>query len=177
MKHRLNFKNLECCIVDDESFIQKIIKSILVSLDVKDIRLASDGAEGYKLLQAKPTDLIFIDWTMEPMSGIELLEKIRSSDEPEIAETPVIMLTAHSEQEYVKKAIVAGANDYLVKPVSPLLLRQRIEGIFKKQLPLSVKTGRARAKPKGISAPPGIKPKKKEDITEDDFFEICIEGE
>ncbi len=173
MGYTLDFRNLECCIVDDEPFIQKIIKSILVSLDVKDIRLAKDGTEGYQLLQAKPTDLIFIDWTMEPMSGIELLEKIRSSDKPEIAETPVIMLTAHSEQDYVKKAIVAGANDYLVKPVSPLLLQQRIEGIFKKQLPLSVKTSRTKPKEKPSSSQ--IKPKKKTEPQEDDFLEISIE--
>ncbi|WP_053005678.1 response regulator [Kiloniella spongiae] len=173
MRHRLDFKNLACCIVDDEPFIQKIIKSILISLDVKDIRLAKDGAEGYQLLQAKPTDLIFIDWTMEPMSGIELLEKIRASDKQEIAETPVIMLTAHSEQDYVKKAISAGANDYLVKPVSPLLLQQRIEGIFKKQLPLNAKV--SRIKPKETISAAGIKPKKKEKPQNSEFLEISVE--
>ncbi|WP_179188097.1 response regulator [Kiloniella majae] len=175
MSHKLDFRNLECCIVDDEPFIQKIIKSILISLDVKDIRLAKNGTEGYQLLKAKPTDLIFIDWTMEPMSGIELLEKIRSSDEPEIAKTPVIMLTAHSEQDYVEKAIIAGANDYLVKPVSPLLLQQRIEGIFKKQHPLSVKT--SRTKPKGKLSAKGIEPAKKEKHQDTEFVEISATDE
>ncbi|WP_421783999.1 response regulator [Kiloniella litopenaei] len=168
MGYKLDFKNLECCIVDDEPFIQRIVKSILTSLGVRDIRMAGDGAGGYKLLKRKPADLIFIDWTMKPISGIDLVKKIRSSDDQNIADIPIIMLTAHSEREYVEQAVQAGANDYLVKPVSPKLLRQRIEGIFKNRLPLSEET--RRTKPKPLKAKP-------EETEEDDFFEISVKEE
>ena len=133
----MNFKNLTCCIVDDEPFVQKIVKSILNSLGVRDIRLANSGEEGFDLLKTKPADLIFVDWTMEPMSGIQLIKKIRSSDRPYISEVPIIMLTAHSERKHVEQAVRAGADDFLVKPISPNLLRRRIEGIFKDRRPLS----------------------------------------
>ena len=168
MGYKLDFKNLECCIVDDEPFIQRIVKSILTSLGVRDIRVANDGAGGYKLLQRKPADLIFVDWTMKPISGIDLVKKIRSSNDQNIADIPIIMLTAHSEREYVEQAVQAGANDYLVKPVSPKLLRQRIEGIFKNRLPLSEEIGRA--KPKTLFK----NPSKTED---DDFFDISVKDE
>lgn len=165
MGYKLDFKNLECCIVDDEPFIQRIIKSILTSLGVRDIRLADDGAAGYKLLQKKPTDLIFIDWTMEPTPGIDLVKQIRTSNNTQISNTPIIMLTAHSERDYVEKAIQAGANDYLVKPVSPKLLQQRIEGIFKTRLPLSEEI--KRTKPKTTENTPSR-------TDNDDFVEISV---
>jgi two-component system, chemotaxis family, chemotaxis protein CheY len=166
--YELDFKNLECCIVDDEPFIQRIVKSILTSLGVRDIRMAGDGAAGYKLLQRKPADLIFIDWTMKPISGIDLVKKIRASNQKEIAEIPIVMLTAHSERKYVEQAVLAGANDYLVKPVSPKLLQQRIEGIFKSRLPLSEET--RRTKPNRIVPPSSNK-------EDEGFLEISIEDD
>ena len=138
----MDFQNLECCIVDDEPFIQRLIKSILSSLGVRNIRLARSGIDGFDLLEVKPADLIFIDWAMKPMSGLELIKKIRSSDCSDIAGIPIIMLTAHSERKYIEQAVLAGANDYLIKPVSPNLLRKRIERIFKNRAPLSQRLGK-----------------------------------
>ncbi len=167
MKKQLDFSLLDVCIVDDEAFIQKLIKSILMSLDVKQIRIASNGGEGYGLLEAKAADLIIIDWTMAPMTGVDLVRKIRASDNKIITETPAIMLTAHSERDYVEKAIKAGANDYLVKPISPKLLQQRIEGIFKSRVPLSHQEA-ATGRPK----PPAPN---KDSEEADDFLEFTIE--
>ncbi|WP_299381225.1 response regulator [uncultured Kiloniella sp.] len=138
----MDFQNLECCIVDDEPFIQRLIKSILSSLGVRNIRLARSGIDGFDLLEVKPADLIFIDWTMKPMSGLELIKKIRSSNCSDISGIPIIMLTAHSERKYIEQAVLAGANDYLIKPVSPNLLRKRIERIFKNRAPLNQRLGK-----------------------------------
>ena len=158
MATKLDFGQLEICIAEDDRFMQKLIKSMLDSLGVNKIRLASDGDEAYGLLRFAPSDLILIDWSMKPTSGIDLVRKIRKSKDKTLADTPVIMLTAHSEREYVEKAVIAGANDYLVKPVSPLLLKQRINGIFKTRMPISMqaKISPAKIKPKKkiSSAPP-----------------------
>ncbi|MFD2205984.1 response regulator [Kiloniella antarctica] len=137
MDKTLDFGLLDFCVAEDDSFMQKLVKTMLISLGAKNIRLASDGTEAYELLRIKAPDLIFIDWTMKPTTGIDLVKKIREDSDPIISSVPIIMLTAHSKREFVEKAVIAGANDYLVKPVSPLLLQKRIEAIFKNRIPLS----------------------------------------
>ncbi|WP_419905294.1 response regulator [Kiloniella sp.] len=138
MNTTLDFELLDYCIAEDDSFMQKLIKTMLVTLGAKNVRIASDGTEAFELVSIKPPDLIFIDWSMKPTSGIDLVRNIRKDPDPIISSLPIIMLTAHSEREFVEKAVIAGANDYLVKPVSPLLLQKRIEGLFKDRTPLSL---------------------------------------
>ena len=137
MDKTLDFELLDFFIAEDDLFMQKLVKTMLISLGAKNIRLASDGTEAYEILRIKPPDLIFIDWSMKPTTGIDLVKKIREDTDPVVSSIPIIMLTAHSKREFVEKAVIAGANDYLVKPVSPLLLQKRIVGMFKNRTPLS----------------------------------------
>ncbi|MEH6631201.1 MAG: response regulator [Halopseudomonas aestusnigri] len=170
MDKTLDFGLLEYCIAEDDSFMQNLIKTMLVTLGAKNIRIASDGTEAYEFLRIKTPDLIFIDWSMKPTSGIDLVRQIRKNPHPSISSVPIIMLTAHSEREYVEKAMVAGANDYLVKPVSPLLLQKRIEGLFKNRTPLSFQSS------------PGEDPlarqfKNNTSSEDDDFMELSLEDD
>lgn len=170
MDKTLDFGLLEYCIAEDDSFMQKLIKTMLVTLGAKNIRIASDGTEAYEFLRIKTPDLIFIDWSMKPTSGIDLVRQIRKDHRPAISTVPIIMLTAHSEREYVERAVVAGANDYLVKPVSPLLLQKRIEGFFKNRAPLSFQSASA-------TAPLAARLKNNNSPEDGDLMELSLEDD
>ncbi|WP_020591132.1 response regulator [Kiloniella laminariae] len=128
----LDFEPIQFLVVEDNEYMQKIVKTILTTFGAKDIHIAPSGKEALQRLSLKVPDIIIIDWAMKPMSGIELVKAIRAAKVPSISQAPILMLTGHSERENVEEAVVAGINDFLVKPVSPLLLYKRIEHILKK---------------------------------------------
>lgn len=120
-------------VVDDMLTIRKIAKKILTELHFKNIYEASDGNEAWQILnKEKPFDLIICDWNMPKLTGLELLKKIRST--PEVAETPFILLTAESDMAQVKIAIEAGVDDYVLKPFTADILRNRLEITHQKVL-------------------------------------------
>ncbi|MBY0385072.1 response regulator [bacterium] len=113
-------------VVDDMLTIRKIAKKILTELHFKNIHEASDGNEAWQIInKEKPFDLVICDWNMPKLTGLELLQKIRST--PEIAETPFILLTAESDMAQVKIAIQAGVDDYVLKPFTADILKNRLE--------------------------------------------------
>lgn len=82
----------------------------------RNIAAAKDGREAWQLLQAQEYSLIFLDMNMPFWNGLELIEKIRTSETPNRS-TPAIAVTAHVHSEQHQALIAAGFNDYLVKPV------------------------------------------------------------
>ena len=92
-------------------------RDLLVQLLEDDYELseATDGRQGLEMaVQVKP-DLILLDIGMPDMDGYEVAKKIRSNDE--IKDTPIIAVTAHAMEGDEKKALEAGCNDYLPKPI------------------------------------------------------------
>lgn len=86
----------------------------------------SNGIEALDLLRTKPSafDLVILDIVMAGMDGIQVLEKLKR--DPELRHLPVIMISAMDEMEHVVRCIEMGADDYLLKPFDPVLLRARI---------------------------------------------------
>jgi two-component system, chemotaxis family, chemotaxis protein CheY len=120
-------------IVDDMLTIRKITKKTLNELHFKKIEEASTGAEAWQIISKEPPfDLIICDWNMPKMTGLELLQKIRST--PEIAETPFILLTAESDMAQVKTAIQAGVDDYILKPFTSDTFKARLEAVHQRVL-------------------------------------------
>lgn len=123
-------REVRVLVIDDLKLVRKIINDTLGELGFKSIEEATDGAEAMERLENaanenRPFGLIFCDWNMPVMSGYDFLVKLRSIEA--LKSVPVIMVTAESEQANVLKAIKAGANDYLVKPISKTALLKKIE--------------------------------------------------
>ena len=120
-------------IVDDMLTIRKITKKTLVDMHFKHIQEASTGMEAWQIIsKSPPFDFIICDWNMPKMTGLEVLQKIRST--PELAETPFILLTAESDIAQVKTAIDAGVDDYVLKPFTADTLKARLEAVHQKIL-------------------------------------------
>ena len=113
-------------LVDDSMFVRKQLEQILLSEGFDVIASADNGYEGvekYKELFPK-IDLVTMDITMPVMDGITALEKIIEFDD----EATIIMISALGKQDLVKKALVIGAKNYIVKPLDRGKVLERVLG-------------------------------------------------
>ena len=110
-------------VADDSSTMRKIILRSLQAVGVTEITEAADGAEALSLFRPGEFDLVLTDWNMPGMTGLEVLQGIRSQD----TAIPVIMVTTEAEKTRVMEAIQAGVSDYLVKPFTADTLREKLE--------------------------------------------------
>jgi len=115
-------------VVDDYSTMIRIIRNLLRQLGFDDVDEANDGASALAKMRAKRYGLVISDWNMEPMTGFDLLQQVRS--DPGLGETPFIMVTAESKTENVIAAKKAGVNNYIVKPFNAQTLKAKIEAVF-----------------------------------------------
>ena len=117
-------------VVDDFSTMRRIIKNILRQLGFSNIVEADDGSTAWETLNKDKIDFIISDWNMPKMPGIELLRKVRSSEE--FAALPFLMVTAEAQQENIIEAVQAKVSNYIVKPFTAETLGQKIDKIFDK---------------------------------------------
>jgi len=117
-------------IVDDSMFVAKQLNQILTSEGYQVVATAGDGLEGYeKYKELYPNlDLVTMDITMPKMDGLTALQKIIEFDK----EARVIMISALGKQDLVKQALVAGAKNYIVKPLDRKKVLERFLGVVSK---------------------------------------------
>jgi CheY-like chemotaxis protein len=117
-------------IVDDEPFMRATIKHMLRSIGQFEVSEAGDGAAALTLVSEVEPELILCDIGMLPMSGLEFVRRLRGLDDPGLARTQVIMLTANAQERTVKDAARLAISGYLLKPVSPRRLGARMRALF-----------------------------------------------
>jgi two-component system, chemotaxis family, chemotaxis protein CheY len=115
-------------VVDDYTTMVRIIRNLLRQLGFADIDDARDGTAALAKMHSKRYGLVISDWNMHPMTGFELLREVRA--DPEIGQTPFIMVTAESKTDNVIAARKAGVNNYIVKPFNAQTLQAKIEAVF-----------------------------------------------
>jgi len=115
-------------VVDDYNTMIRIIRNLLKQIGFQDVDDAADGTAALGKLREKHYGLVISDWNMEPMTGYELLKEVRQ--DPGLAKTPFIMVTAESKTENVIAAKKAGVNNYIVKPFNAQTLQSKIEAVF-----------------------------------------------
>ena len=123
-------KNMTILVVDDFSTMRRIIKNILRQLGFSNIHEADDGTTAWETLNKTKIDFVISDWNMPNMPGIELLRKVRGSEE--FANLPFLMVTAEAQQENIIEAVQAKVSNYIVKPITAETLGQKIDKIFDK---------------------------------------------
>lgn len=117
-------------VVDDSMFVAKQIGQILTSEGYEVVATAADGLDGvekYKEL-CPNVDLVTMDITMPKMDGITALEQIMAFDK----NAKVVMISALGKEELVKKALLLGAKNYIVKPLDRKKVLERISTVLSK---------------------------------------------
>lgn len=119
--------SIKVMLVDDHALIREGIKQLLEfdgSIEV--IEQAGDGFECLEKLKAVKPDILLLDINMPKMNGIEVLETLKAKKDP----VKVLILTVHSEVEYLVKAVDIGANGYILKDSGSMELKQAIMDII-----------------------------------------------
>ncbi|MGG1847712.1 response regulator transcription factor [Bacillus wiedmannii] len=118
-------------IVDDEKEIRKLI-TIYLKNEGYEVLQAGDGEEGLEIVRKRDVHLIVLDIMMPKIDGIHMCMKVR-----EIAEMPIIMLSAKTQDMDKVLGLTTGADDYVTKPFNPLELIARIKSQLRRYMKMS----------------------------------------
>ena len=120
---------MKLLVVDDSSTMRRIIKNTLARLGYKDVLEGADGIEGWEQMNTNPDiDMLITDWNMPEMNGLELVKKVRGDDR--FKDTPIIMVTTEGGKAEVITALKAGVNNYIVKPFTPQVLKEKLSAVM-----------------------------------------------
>lgn len=120
---------MKLLVVDDSSTMRRIIKNTLQRLGYTDILEAEHGVEAWGILdQTEGISVLITDWNMPEMNGLELVKKTRADDR--YKDIPIIMVTTEGGKSEVITALKAGVNNYIVKPFTPQVLKEKLEVVL-----------------------------------------------
>jgi len=119
-------EHIKILVMDSDHRIADLVKRVLFSLGFKHTFYAKSGQEGLDILKAEKIDMVITDWDMKPMSGIDFITHIRTSDTSPNRLLPIIMLTGKTQQHHVMEARDAGITEFVVKPFSAKTICDRI---------------------------------------------------
>lgn len=116
---------MQALIVDDSRAMRAIIAKILRELGFGSLQ-ASNGCEALDLLkQGAAVDVVFVDWNMPEMNGLEFIRRVRSDRSYD--GLPLILVTTETELQNVIQALDCGANEYVMKPFTPNVIVEKLE--------------------------------------------------
>ncbi len=121
---------MKILVVDDFATMRRILKNILKQIGFENIEEAEDGEQAYTKLKSGSFKFVVSDWNMPNLDGLGLLKKVRS--DPDLKNLPVLMVTAEAEKEKVVEAIKAGVSNYVVKPFTAEVLKEKMDKILAK---------------------------------------------
>lgn len=122
---------LKFLVVDDSPTMRRIVINALRNIGYNDIIEAEDGKDALAKLYAEKVDFIITDWNMPNMTGLELTRAVRS--DPNFSDLPILMVTTRGMKQDVLEALKARVSNYIVKPFTPQILKEKIEQILSKK--------------------------------------------
>lgn len=129
-------QGLSILVVDDNQYMRKIVRTLLVNIGVKTLYEASDGIDALENIRVMSPDLVILDWEMPLLNGAELVRIVRSPGVFPVPDIPIIMLTGYAERWRIVDAVKLGVNEFLMKPVSGKALLDRIVSILARPRPI-----------------------------------------
>ncbi len=120
---------MKLLVVDDSSTMRRIIKNTLQRLGYDDILEAEHGLQAWELLDTiDDINILITDWNMPEMNGLDLVKKVRGDQR--FVDIPIIMVTTEGGKAEVITALKAGVNNYIVKPFTPQVLKEKLEAVL-----------------------------------------------
>ena len=117
-------------IVDDYKTMIRIIRVLMNQLGFENVDEASDGNQALEKLRSQPYSLVISDWSLQPMSGLDLLRQVRSDSH--LNQLPFVMIAGEHKDENAARAKEAGVNGFIVKPFNATTLKSRLTPIIGK---------------------------------------------
>ena len=126
---------LKVLVVDDDHYMRKVMRTMLIAIGVEAVYEAPDGAAGLDAIRQHNPDLVIVDWEMPMIDGAQFVRLVRSPGEFPMPDVPIIMLSGHGDRWRVVEAARIGAHEYLLKPVSTKSLLDRIIAVIGRPRP------------------------------------------
>jgi two-component system chemotaxis response regulator CheY len=117
-------------VVDDQLTMREVARLALQEMGVRHIIDAENGAEAFRKATTQPLDMIISDFNMPGMDGLALLRAVRGH--PAVRKLPFILVTGRGDNALVVTAAQAGVNNYIVKPFTGEMLREKVEAVVGK---------------------------------------------
>jgi len=128
-------EGLRILIVDDNAHIRQLLRTILYAVGIRAIDVAEDGVSGFDSFCRLEYDLVFTDYEMEPISGLDLADMIRTSRKSPNPYVPLIMISSYSDESRVQAARDRGVTEFLAKPFTVDVLMSRLESVIEEPRP------------------------------------------
>lgn len=125
-------QQLNALVVDDSAIMRKLVMRALMESKLAQFIFVEgkDGLEALKVFESQPVDMIFVDWNMPNMNGIDFVKKVR---EIQKAHIPVVMITTESTMGKIDEALnTAGIDCFIVKPFTGETVKQKLTPLFDK---------------------------------------------
>lgn len=120
---------LTALVIDDNHYHRGISMDMLRAMGVGRVLQAINGAEAWDLIILNQPDCIFTEWLAPPIDGLELIRRVRQSDESPKRDASIFVLTHRGSRVDVETARLAGADAYLRKPLSIMAMQQRLRAV------------------------------------------------
>jgi CheY-like chemotaxis protein len=130
MKQAALLASTKVLLVDDEFYMRKVVRTLLMGIGVRTIYEAADGPAGLEQIRRLAPDVVILDWQMPGLDGPGFVRTVRSPATFCHPNVPIIMLTGHSERKRVLTAVELGVNAFLLKPVSSQALQERLLAVL-----------------------------------------------
>jgi two-component system, chemotaxis family, chemotaxis protein CheY len=129
-------QSLGVLVVDDNQYMRKVTRNLLMNIGVRVVYEASDGIAGLDVIRTLAPDVVILDWHLPMLNGAEFVRIVRSPGVFPMSDIPIIVLTSHGERWRVIEAARLGVHEYLRKPVSAQALLDRLTLILAKPRPI-----------------------------------------
>lgn len=122
---------MKILVVDDSMVMRNIIRNTLLekNFDGVEILEAPNGKKAFEMLDRDTFDLLFLDWNMPELDGLQLVKLLRVMEK--YRTMPVVMVTAEAAKYNVMEAIKAGVTDYIIKPITGISILKKFEQYLK----------------------------------------------
>lgn len=131
----ISLEALSILVVDDNKHMHSVVKAILNSMRIKNVRFSDNAADAFMEMRQWHPDIIITDWAMQPLDGLDFVRLVRKGADSPNPYVPIILLTGHTEMCRVIEARDTGVNEILAKPISIKSLYTRIASIVQSPRP------------------------------------------
>jgi CheY-like chemotaxis protein len=144
--------SIRVLIAEDNQYVRKLIRNLLVNVGIKKIDEVVDGLAGFEAIKSLEPDVVILDWELPLLTGVELVRIVRSPGMLARPSLPIIMFGATAERWRIAEAKRLGVNVYLTMPISAKTLLDRIVSILPKPRPAVAPGGDRGQDPSGLLA-------------------------
>lgn len=125
-----DFSDLDALVDDDYLYMRTLVSEVLRTFGFRQVHTASDGLDAANILRQHSVDVVFIDWNMPNLDGVAFTQGVRKGEYGNDPYLPILMVSGYTEENRVIKALDAGVHSYVLKPITPESLAERLSQVI-----------------------------------------------